>query len=240
MASCWRQPKAPLADARPGAPDDRRGAGSGASAHRANANANDSDARPGAACVHRFAPAGDGDRQGARRIRLRTAAAAAGEMDANVFRCALARLDRAAAAEVHVEPVEVGRHHRTPRWCEACTAPPVDPQAAPAAVTGFDQRHDVVVVAHLGGVAQALPRHQLEGAAERHPRERAEVALSRNDVAAAADRIFGRRDAGEGASEEGDGDRYAVGESEEGDGGGYTIGEGEEGDGDACEIGEGS
>ena len=90
MASCRREPKTSLADARPGAPDDRLGAGPGAPAPRSTANG--SDARLGAAFVQHFAPAGEGDLQGARRIRLRTAAA--GETDANVSRCALARNTR--------------------------------------------------------------------------------------------------------------------------------------------------
>ena len=163
MASCRREPKTSLADARPGAPDDRLGAGPGAPAHRSTANG--SDARLGAAFVQHFAPAGEGDLQGARRIRLRTAAA--GETDANVSRCALARNTRSKGPP---------RGRRAPR-----------PRTRP-----------------------------------RTRRGRAEVALLRDDVAAAADRIFGMRDAGEG---QGEGEGECESESEKGD---------------ECAIGEGS
>jgi len=167
VASCRREPKTSLADARPGAPDDRLGAGPGAPAPRSTANG--SDARLGAAFVQHFAPAGEGDLQGARRIRLRTAAA--GETDANVSRCALARNTRS-----KLPP----RGGRAPR-----------------------------------------PRTR---------RGRAEVALLRDDVAAAADRIFGKRDAGEG---QGQGQGEGEGESE-------SESESESEEGDECAIGEGS
>lgn len=128
MASCRREPKTSLADTRPGAPDDRRGAGPGAPAHRSTANG--SDVRLGAAFVHHFAPAGEGDLQGARRIRLRTAAAS--EMHANVSRCALAR-NTSSKGPPSAMPENAPEN--APRSCCCATTLPLPRTASSASAT---------------------------------------------------------------------------------------------------------